>query len=271
MRSRLTTALTLIGLVAAGGAQAATFTTVGVYDADPSNTVDTDFGGTLPQFTNTILDAFNNNQGGVVDFESGFSGPFGSGNPLPVPFTVDFGVAQSKTLSISSSADVVVFNNDTAGQVDTISGSNNLLTDGSVVAFTLAFDGITGGLSNEAVTSVGFTILSRDTVAAGGPATSIAQITANFSDGNSQTVQDMIDAPIGTDDTFFQFLAPSGHSITSLSFDNLDTTSVDEFKKRLPIDDFAFITAPVPEPSTAGLLAIGLVGLLRKRRRRVAC
>jgi hypothetical protein len=250
-------------------AQAGTFGTVATYDSPSnSNTVDTDTGG-LVSFSADVATAYGLEQGGVVDFLAGFGTSL---NPSSVSsnFTIDFGIANSKSLSVASTDGLHIYTNNVAGQVTPISDTQAFLTD-SDFNFSLAFGPITGGDMGEAIAEVGFTILSRNV---GGDA--VVNVTANFSGGGSSSINgEVIGSALGSDDTFFHFAAPTGESITSLDFVNNGTGT--DLQRRLPIDDFGFITTsfgadntPVPEPTTIAvwsLLGFGLVSYRRLRRK----
>jgi autotransporter-associated beta strand protein/VCBS repeat-containing protein len=216
----------------------ATFDTVGIYDSTSNaNTVDVEAPGnasTLADFKNDILTAFQGNQGGVVDFATGFTI---TGTPTNVSpnFTLGYGANGTKALAVTSTDGLHIYNTNVQGQVTPISDTSTFLTD-SDRAFSLSFGAITNGDVGEAVTEVGFTVLSRNTTEA------IITVTAHFSGGGSSSITGQaISSVLGSQDTFFHFKAPPGESIVSLDFDN--TGSGNDLQRRLPIDDFAFITA----------------------------
>lgn len=248
--------------------QGATFLSVGVYDENGTepNTVDTDIGGTLGSFTADVLNAFNNNRGGVINFQSGFTNS-GSNTVIGTTFDVDYGAAASKTLALSSTSAIEIWHNDTAGQVDTISDNNNLLPTTNATTFTLSLGAITGGEPGEVVSEIGLTVLSRSVW---GTSPDV-NITANFSGGGSSVLTSSISNSIGNDDTFYHFVAPTGESIISLDFDN-STGGGNANQNRIPVDDLAFITsvptAVIPEPSGFLMVCLGSFFTLMRRRRR---
>jgi len=89
--------------------------------------------------------------------------------------------------------------------------------------------------------------------------------TATFSDSTTETLS--IGSALGTQgvNSFFEFDAPTGDSIDSLTY--ASTTG-----RINPLDDLSFTTASaVPEPTTVALAGIGLGLLLvsQVRRKRV--
>jgi hypothetical protein len=181
---------------------------------------------------------------------------------VPANFTIDLGISAAKTLSVTSTDGLHIYNNNVAGQVTPISDTQAFLTD-SDPNFTLTFGGITGGDVGEAISEVGFTILSRNV---GGEA--VVDVTANFSGGGSASIlgQTIANA-LGSEDTFFHFAAPGSEWITSLVFVNNGSGTT--LQRRLPIDDFGLVTTSyvVPEPATAWLLGLGATVLLLRRHR----
>jgi len=246
-------------------ARAATFQTTGTYDADPTNFVDTDTGTTFGQFQSQVASSFLLDRGGVIDFDTGFTEGGGASDNIGTSWDASFGTSQSKTLQFTTTVDMLVFNNDTAGQVDTISDTNNLLPIDGQVQFGLTVGPILNGNPGEIVSEVAFTVLSRDP-GGGTPSGADVVVTALFSDGSMQTISDNVASPIGTDDTFFHFIAPDLESVVSLSFDNVSTEGTLN-QRRLPIDDLAFITRVVPEPSSSAMFAAATLGLFARRRR----
>jgi len=233
--------LTVLLLCCAGAfgnatAVAGTFGTVGVYDAATNaNTVDNYTGGVAEYttFTTDVANAFAADTGGVVNFLAGIGT---TANPTSVSanFSFDYGTSASKTLAVTSTDGLHIYNNNVANQVTAISDTQVFLTD-SNRAFSLTFGSIAGGATNERVTEVGFTVLSRNTTNAN------IQTTAHYSDGTNSSINNVaISSVKGSQDTFFRFAAPAGHFISSMDFDN--TGSGNDLQRRLPIDDFGIIT-----------------------------
>lgn len=91
-----------------------------------------------------------------------------------------------------------------------------------------------------------------------GTATDGYNATANFSGGGSA-----VGTSVGNDgQTFIGFVAPSGESISSVSFTK--TSGLSGFGGG---DDIAFATTAVPEPSSSLLLSIAGLGVMLRRRR----
>ncbi|MCA9247495.1 MAG: PEP-CTERM sorting domain-containing protein [Planctomycetales bacterium] len=249
-------ALLIVGI--ATPVYATAVTTVGTYDPASSNDVSTNasgnpLGSTLTTdvagFTTLVSNRFANDFGGVINFGSGATFTATS-------LEASYGTGATKTLNISTDALSV----QTMGTLDVISDTRAAIRSGGN-DISMTFDSITGGAEFEAVTQIGVTVLSRDSIAS-----STTTVTAFFSGGGSAFITDTITGPSSNDDTFFSFVAPGGESITGLDFQFVGGPGDD----RLAIDDLAFITAqvfPVPEPSTALLLGLGLVGFAARRRR----
>jgi len=248
--------------------RAATFETVGTYDADPGNFVDTDTGTTFGAFKSNVSSAFSVDRGGVIDFATGYTGGFslagGTRENIGTSWDASYGTSQSKTLQFTTSVDMLLFNNNTSGQVDTISDTNNLLPIDDQVQFGLTVGPILNGDPGEIVSEVAFTVLSRDP-GGSNPGGADVVVTALFSDGSMETITDNVDDPVGSDDTFFHFVAPSQESVVSLSFDNLSLEGTPN-QRRLPIDDLAFLTRVVPEPSSGLIATLLMLGLVMRKR-----
>ena len=260
MRPQAVTLAALSFLAAAGTGHAAlSMTAVGVYDStDNPNTVDRYAPGSSLSSYNTfksnVASAFAAGMGGVGTFDTGL---IGSQSGINIAY------GTGKTLNITTSVNV---NAQTSDNIVGISGTNpsaNTSPNGGFLFQAVAgqiasygFGTITGGAPGEYVSQLGFTILSRN-----GGGTPTVTATAYFSDGTFATSSVSFTNTLSQQDTFFQFAAPEGKSITSLDIDWGGTGDL-----RRGIDDLAFITA-VPEPSALALSALGLLPLLRRRRK----
>lgn len=231
----------------------------GVYDSpDNPNTIDRYAPGTslsgYNTFKSAVSTAFTAGNGGVGSFDTGIIGSQSGIN-------INYGTG--KTLNISTS---VLVNSQVSDNIVGISGINpsgNKSPNGGFLFQSVAgqiasygLGSITGGAPGEYVSQLGFTVLSRN---GGGSPTMTA--TAYFSDGTSATSTVSFNNTLSEQDTFFHFAAPEGEAITSLDIDWGDSGDL-----RRGIDDLAFITA-VPEPSALALGALGLLPLLRRRRK----
>jgi len=249
-------------LLTAGTSHAAlSMTAVGVYDDPDNNTnsVDRFIPGnsdlaSYNTFKSNVASAFAAGMGGVGTFDTGIIGSQSGIN-------INYGTG--KTLNISTSVDV---NSQVSDNIVGISGanpSNNgspnggfLFQSGAGQFATYGFSGITGGAPGEYVSQIGFTVLSRN---GGGSPTMKAFVT--YSDDTTSTIFSAdFNNTLSQQDTFLQFAAPEGKAIKSLTIDWGGTGDL-----RRGIDDLAFIT--VPEPSALALGALGLLPLLRRRRK----
>ena len=219
----------------------------GTGDADSSATASPN---DIATFKTDVLAAFNAGFGGVIHFDLGADTP---GSTLEATYG-------SKTLNISTNPG---FNVQAISSGTALSGRALLLVTNAASAddgSTLTIGSITGGAANEAVTQLAFTMLSR--LATGYPLD--LTVTAFFSDGSSSVATSNIGNVAGTDDTFFAFTAPANHSITSIVLNPTNDAS----DARPVIDDLAFITSIIPEPSSAMLLGgtLGFMAFFRRRK-----
>lgn len=243
-----------IVLAASDHGRAVVVATDGIYDPATGGNVDssaTIAPNDVATFTTAVLAANGLGFGGVIHFDLPANQ---AGSTLEATFA-----GATKTLNISNSPG---FNIQTTTSATVLSGRALLLTatDTGDDNGTLTFGSITNGLALEAVTQVGFTVLSRNSTGYPQDIT----ITAFFSDGSNSAVTSNIISSLGGDDTFFGFTAPTGFAITSILFN----PTGDALDGRLVIDDFGFITSVVPEPSTAVLGCGALLGMLVRRNRR---
>ena len=256
----------------AGPASAGALGTVGVYDSTSNaNTVDAEAPGnssTLADFTTgptSVAAAFAANAGGVIDFTTGWDG---TASPS---WTVTYGQGGSKTflLTTPTSSDqrgLEVHASDGFNKNEAISGTSfGLDLDGNTAGhpghiFRLDFG--TFSASGEGIIELALTALSRDNYGGSGVTFTFKAI---FNDATFTTVADVVTGGQSADDTFFAFAAPTGKTIVALEATGTPSNSTG---LRLNIDDLAFITtAMIPEPATMGLLAMGALGLLARRRR----
>ena len=241
------------------GARAA-FPTGGEYDsAGRANAVDADAAGTLAAFRARVAGAFAQGSGGVVDFDAGAV----SGNNV---LDFDFGPGgDAKRLRLSASDNLghytyappfFAWAEPVSG--DRSLGSLDLAQGGSDPHLHFIPTALTGGAAGEALTEVGFTVLSREGAAQGVAAT------ARFSDGSSSSLSATLPGVRGAGDTFFHFAAPAGLSVTRVELDFTAARGL----AGATLDDFAFITSVVPEPATAPCLLAAMTLALAVRRRR---
>lgn len=260
-RIRSAVALATGGFLLPLMAWAAPVTTVAAFDPAGGGVVESDATGApndRATFGPAVSAAFTAGRGGVINFEVAENT---AGTSLEASYA-----SGAKTLNITASE---AFSIQTFSGSTPVSGTFGLLlpsANDSNDNATLTFTGITGGEPGEAVTSVGFALLSRNTGTGTSDYTQTVTVIATFSDGSTATASDTINGANGTDDTFFGFTAPAGLSIASIGFD----PALDARDSRTVIDDLGFVTSVVPEPASASLVVLAAGGLLARRRRRVA-
>lgn len=205
---------------------------------------------TVADFKTEIQTAFDSNAGGVWNFESaaGYNT-----NTLANSFQITY-ASGAKNIGIATDVNV---RNASYGSANSTSGLH-MLDKGEGGnqngAFTFTFT-VNGDL-NEKITRVGIVALSRNSVAA-----HTFQVTATLNDASSIILSDEVNMGSNVDDTAFLIAAPDGKWINSVTFDGGASS-------RPIVDDFAFVTAVVPEPQTYALIAAAGALLLVFVRRR---
>ncbi|GAA5476677.1 Ig-like domain-containing protein [Haloferula helveola] len=227
--------------------------TSGVFDenTDATNAIDVENPpATLAAFKTAVQTAYDNDLGGVVDWETGVtanpSGGSASNNTLTAISAV-FGSGSSRLLGITFDRTMELYTNDINGQVTVLSrqgASHNAVLPAGTSSSSVLFEMT---LTGAEVTEVGAAMPSRSTFGAAGVDFRIA---ANFSGGGSSVLEDTIGNAKGADDTFFHFAAPGDQYITSLSIAYLDDNGqgLTDGQRRPILDDFGFIIRDAPPP-----------------------
>ncbi|MCD8482455.1 MAG: PEP-CTERM sorting domain-containing protein [Verrucomicrobia bacterium] len=257
-----------------GSVSAQIIGTVGVYDENVvnANTWNLDvsadkrvsssvLGG---DFTTSVLDAFNNNRGGVANFDGAgesltFTGGVSAGNRMILG--TDSALQLAFTLT-DPDASAIPNGNQIVGAGGNsrlpISGANRLAIRYSMV---FEFEGIydatgTTLIPDAGVTQFGITMLSRDNRAWTG------DVIVTFSDLSTQTISAFsVAQSVDTTETFIGFAAPSGLFINQVAFIR---TTAGEYTGGF--DDFGVVV--IPEPSTyAMILGLFVIGVAAVRRR----
>lgn len=210
----------------------------------------------LAEFKANLTTAFASGQGGVVHFDGvapvdfsgmqAFSGSFAEG-AKELSFTNREGNGGSYSIS-------------SGGGRTQISGDQYLSTGGNA-HFDFVLNG-TGFEANEKVVSIGVTLLGREDQGTGRNFRVIGFYTNGVDVSSSSTFRSF-DMQNGntSQDSFAGIVAPAGHWIERVRVhsDNGVFTG---------IDDLAFTTAIIPEPSTIALLLGSAALLVASRRRR---
>ncbi len=264
------------------------FITTGVYDeqAVQTNAVDfvaaaavgdeakvIDSVGELDGYKTTLALNFPAGSGGVVGFDSFTpTDSLGAGGSISANFA---GGAKTLNITTSSPNGLSLATNLTnrlpisakgeAGRTATQQGGTNgtALTMGTLTGLSgtatveFVIGSITGGAPLEVVNSLGITVLSRASRDLG-----IVTAVATFSDSSTAVASRNIGAPgAGLGDTFFGFVAPASLGISKVSI-----SYTINGENSTSFDDLAFTTVVIPEPASLGLLGLGSLLMLRRRR-----
>jgi hypothetical protein len=192
--------------------------------------------------------------GGVIDFDNG---SLDSTTSLTVNFA-----ANTKSLSLTNRAEnggSYSIGTDISNRTP-ISGTSYLGRSGTP-HFDFDFGGFTGFDTAEKITAVGVTLLGRNGTGGNSNWRVIGFYTNGTDSGSSSTFRTLnTNTGNATNDSFSGIAAPDGYWLTRIRIhsDNNVFTS---------IDDLAFVTSIVPEPSTTLLGGLGALALLRRRRR----
>ncbi len=238
--------------IGGGVARAAlTFSASGVYDPADSPSATLNSGNqadtaaasnniSLAAFQTAIQSAYNNDVGGVIDFEN----PTGTSD---ASIAATYGTSQASTLTITRGA----FGG--GGNIDASTGNNVVIS--GVRYMGLATNPDFNLTFSQPVTLFGITALARSD---GGARNVDLTITLD----DSSTVVWQQEAVAGenldgnsADDTFFGYQAPAGRYITNVQFDNSGFVR---------FDDLGF--AVVPEPASLSMLLLAGFAAVRRRR-----
>jgi len=258
-------------------AEAVTLAVSGVYNENvfATNTIDSQAPGNAMSsgsFSTAVASAFTSNTGGVITFDRPNGGNSDDdGNPASETMIISYGSGKSFNVTSSAAYDLHNFSSLTAisgfdnspdpnnGNSPDLTHKGFALSNAAQYNWTLNFGAITGGSLGEAITTAGFTLLSRNGIS--------QNVTIDwFINGSltpSATQTDSIAINAAADDTFFSYAAPTGSYISGVRV-TLGGTSGD---LRLGMDDLGFITSIVPEPSRALLVCMALGACLLRRRR----
>lgn len=271
---KTTTTLLAAAALAVPSLNAQTLGTVGVYDENVVNTnawnLDVPAGIQVSSsilgadFTTDVLTAFNNNMGGVANFDgAGESLNFTDGVSANNRMILGTGSALQLDFTLTDTSANLIPN---GNQITTNTGNSRLPISGDArlairndMVFT--FNGIydaagTTLLTGHGVSQFGITMLSRDNRDWTG------NVVVTFSDNSTQTITALTVAQSDdTTDTFIGFKAPTGLFINQVAFTR---TGGGEYTGGF--DDLGIVA--IPEPGTLALVGIALGSLALFRRRK---
>jgi hypothetical protein len=222
---------------------AVTYTGVGVYDESTtiispntiSNQVDTNAAAgtgvgtnlSVAQFTTDVLQAFNNNLGGVCDFE----GPTIT-NDIDTSFDVTYGAAQNKTLTVN----LTTTSGGTPSNAFETGTANTSLPVSGIQYFGLSTGASYGLTFSKPLVAWGLTALSRTNNR------TVNSVTITLDDASTyvfgpEPITISVAGVNGPDDTFFGYVAPAGRTIVRVAMAP---------NSSMRWDELGFIVAPDP-------------------------
>ena len=248
------------------GATIASVGTTGTFDAAAGGAIDNDPTGSLSAFKTAVTTAYNNNLGGVINWEtatgmspSPTASAAGVPNNVMTTIGVSYGTSASQTLTITFDRNISLFTNNLNGQVADLTngGTNSIIPEATTaagVAYRMTFSGAT-------VSEIGLGMLARTTYGTNG---ANFRATATFNDLTTSLINYSVTS--GATDTFLHFAAPSGKSISfvDVTWVSDGSTALTNGARRPMMDDFGFIV--IPEPSVAVMSGLAALGLLIRRR-----
>ena len=196
----------------------------------------------LTSFETLVETAFAAQTGGVATFDNPTDNIPDSGNA-----SQNIAFSDGTVLATFSRIGFISIQSGGGGRTP-ISGSRGV---GGASTYGLDFN------QTDQITAVGLTLISR-----AGNGSGDATVTATFVDAQGNNPQQvtavsaLADSNAG-DDTFFGFSAPAGTFLTQLDVSTPYFTY---------LDDLGLVTGPVPEPGSLGLLSLGALALLPRRR-----
>lgn len=223
--------------------------TTGIFDENINATNEVDIEvpvGSLGAFKTAVLNAYHNNLGGVIDWETGVTATPSAAsvaNNTLTRIVAAYGAGGGSTAAITFDHSMDLYTTDINSQINALSQQgtfhNAIIAGGGNdpvgLQYTMTFSGV-------GIAELGAAMPSRSTYGALGVD---FRATANFSGGSSAILDFTVGGTKGTGDTFLHFVAPGGETITSLSVAYLDDNgqNLANGQRRPALDDFGFIVA----------------------------